>query len=117
MNAIGQIEFYYSQFPKSMYSMGIAVYTLSTAVSSLVGAVLVRNVDRITANGGKVSWLSRNINRGHLDYYYWLLTGMANGVWSIWGTIFFVVGLMGPWMFGLTIRWFKVKKVIRSRLD
>lgn len=77
MNAVGQIEFYYSQFPKSMYSMGMALHTLSTALSSLVGAALVRIVDGVTGKGGNVSWLSSNINKGHLDYYYWLLTVMG----------------------------------------
>ncbi|KAJ9688384.1 hypothetical protein PVL29_014194 [Vitis rotundifolia] len=56
-------------FPKSMYSMGMALHTLSTALSSLVGAVLVGIVDGVTGKGGNVSWLSSNINKGHLDYY------------------------------------------------
>ncbi|KAK2657662.1 hypothetical protein Ddye_010714 [Dipteronia dyeriana] len=35
LNAIGQIEFYYSQFPKSMSSIGVALYSLGSGVGSI----------------------------------------------------------------------------------
>ncbi|KNA07630.1 hypothetical protein SOVF_170040 [Spinacia oleracea] len=60
-NAVGQIEFYYAHLYKGM------------AVSSLVGSLLVDVVDSFSSVGGKVSWLSSNLNKGHVDYYYWLL--------------------------------------------
>ncbi|KAI7987612.1 Protein NRT1/ PTR FAMILY 1.2 [Camellia lanceoleosa] len=85
MNPTGQIEFYYSQFPKSMTSIAMALFTLAMAVASLVGSVLVGIVHRITTNGGKVSWLSSNLNKGHVDYYYWLITffGLLNFVYFL----------------------------------
>uniref|UniRef100_A0A2N9H1W9 Major facilitator superfamily (MFS) profile domain-containing protein n=1 Tax=Fagus sylvatica TaxID=28930 RepID=A0A2N9H1W9_FAGSY len=76
-NAIGQIEFYFSQFPRNMSSIAMALFTLGMAVANLVGTLLVRIVDRATKKGGNESWLSRNLNKGHLDYYYWLLTIMC----------------------------------------
>ena len=76
-NAIGQIEFYFSQFPRNMSSIAMALFTLGMAVANLVGTLLVRIVDKATKKGGKESWLSRNLNKGHLDYYYWLLTIMC----------------------------------------
>ncbi|XP_057969559.1 protein NRT1/ PTR FAMILY 1.1-like [Malania oleifera] len=76
-NAIGQIDFYYSQFPRSMSSIAVALFTLGMAVSNLVGSLLVKIVDRITRNGGKESWMSSNLNKGHLDYYYWLITALS----------------------------------------
>nr|XP_016489633.1 PREDICTED: protein NRT1/ PTR FAMILY 1.2-like [Nicotiana tabacum] len=76
-HAVGQIEFFYSLLPKSMSSIASAMYTIGTAVSSLVGSFLVSGVDRLTSIGGKTSWLSSNINRGHLDYYFWLLAFLS----------------------------------------
>ncbi|KAG5604412.1 hypothetical protein H5410_025904 [Solanum commersonii] len=57
-----------------MSSMASAMYTVGTAVSSLVVSILVSGVDWLSSTGGKTSWLSSNINKGHLDYYFWLLT-------------------------------------------
>ncbi|XP_059658005.1 protein NRT1/ PTR FAMILY 1.2 isoform X2 [Cornus florida] len=84
-NAIGQIEFFYSQFPKSMSSIAVALFTLGMAVSNVVSTLLVNIVDSVTTKGGKVSWLSKNLNKGHLDYYYWLLTffGLVNFVYFL----------------------------------
>ncbi|KAJ8569833.1 hypothetical protein K7X08_006410 [Anisodus acutangulus] len=76
-HAVGQIEFFYSPLPKSMSSIAPAMYTIGTAVASLVGSVLVSGVDWLSSTGGKTSWLSSNINKGHLDYYFWLLTFLS----------------------------------------
>ncbi|CAL5440581.1 unnamed protein product [Camellia sinensis] len=83
--SIGQIEFFYSQFPKSMTSISMALSTLGMAVSSLVGSLLVKIVNVVTTKGGKVSWLSSNLNRGHVDYYYCLLTflGLLNFIYFL----------------------------------
>lgn len=72
-NAIGQIEFYYSQFPKTMSSIGVALLSLGMAVGNLVGSLIVTILNRVTGSGGKVSWVSTNVNRAHYDYYYWIL--------------------------------------------
>ncbi|XP_015083711.1 protein NRT1/ PTR FAMILY 1.2-like isoform X1 [Solanum pennellii] len=72
-NAIGLVEFLYSELPKSMSSFVVAIFTLGMSVSGFFGSLLVNVVDNVTSYGGGVSWLSSNINNGHLDYYYWLL--------------------------------------------
>ncbi|KAF9614585.1 hypothetical protein IFM89_019368 [Coptis chinensis] len=76
-NIIGQTEFYYSQFPKSMSSIATALFGLGLAFGSLIVGVMVNIVDNITKRGGKESWVSSNLNKGHYDYYYWLLTVMS----------------------------------------
>eukprot|EP00268_Persea_americana_P054500 TRINITY_DN6241_c0_g2_i3.p1 TRINITY_DN6241_c0_g2~~TRINITY_DN6241_c0_g2_i3.p1 ORF type:complete len:585 (+),score=95.96 TRINITY_DN6241_c0_g2_i3:52-1806(+) len=73
-NAIGQIEFYYSEFPKSMASIGVALFSLSMAVGNLVGVLIVQIVDKFSRIGGKESWVADNLNKGHYDYYYWILS-------------------------------------------
>lgn len=76
-NSIGQIEFYYSQFPKSMSSIAVAIFTFGTAVADMIGSGLVDVVDRVTSRGGQESWLSSNLNKGRLDDYYWLITVLS----------------------------------------
>ncbi|XP_071917519.1 protein NRT1/ PTR FAMILY 1.2 isoform X7 [Coffea arabica] len=73
LNAIGQIQFFYMLFPKSMSSVGVAMFTSEMALASLIGSLLVNIINSITSHGGKASWLASNLNEGHLDYYYWLL--------------------------------------------
>lgn len=70
---VGLVEFFYSYFPKSMSSFAMALFTLELAAADVVGSVVVNIVDNVTSIGGKESWLSTNINRGHLNYYYALL--------------------------------------------
>ncbi|XP_009787172.1 protein NRT1/ PTR FAMILY 1.2-like isoform X1 [Nicotiana sylvestris] len=72
-NAIGLVEFLYSELPKSMSSFVVAIFTLGMAVSGFFGSLIVNVLDSVTSYGGEISWLSSNINKGHLDYYYWLL--------------------------------------------
>ncbi|KAI4387007.1 hypothetical protein MLD38_004876 [Melastoma candidum] len=72
-NAIGQTEFYYTEFPKSMSSIAACLSGLGMAVANVLAIPIVNAVDKITSRGGKPSWVSNNINRGHYDKYYWLL--------------------------------------------
>ncbi|KAI3917605.1 hypothetical protein MKW98_021367 [Papaver atlanticum] len=77
-NAIGQIEFYYRQLPKSMSSVAVAFFTLGTAFSGLLGGLIISVVDKVTkSSDSKESWVSRNPNLGHYDYYYWFLTFLS----------------------------------------
>ncbi|XP_004238696.1 protein NRT1/ PTR FAMILY 1.2 [Solanum lycopersicum] len=73
-HGVGQVEFFYALFPKSMSSIASSMYTVGTAVSSLLGSILVSSVDWLSSTGGKTSWLSSNINQGHIDYFFWLLS-------------------------------------------
>ncbi|KAK2645640.1 hypothetical protein Ddye_020835 [Dipteronia dyeriana] len=52
LNTIGQIEYYYSQFPKSMSSIGVATYSLGNGVGSLLGSLNVTLMDRFSKRGG-----------------------------------------------------------------
>ncbi|KAF5823878.1 putative proton-dependent oligopeptide transporter family, MFS transporter superfamily [Helianthus annuus] len=72
-NAIGQMEFYYSELPKSMASLAMAFFMVSMAVAAIVGSLIINIVDSVTCQGSDISWVSSDINKGHVDYYYWLL--------------------------------------------
>lgn len=73
LNIIGQIEFYYTQFPRTMSSIAVSLCTFGFGVGNLVGSLIVMAVGEGTAKGGKAGWLASNINMGHYDYYYALL--------------------------------------------
>ncbi|CAM8992065.1 unnamed protein product [Rhodiola kirilowii] len=76
-NAIGQTEFYYSEFPKSMSSIASALFGLGMAVANLLASAILGMVDDISSRGGKESWVSSNINKGHYEIYYWLLAVLS----------------------------------------
>lgn len=76
-NAIGQTEFYYSEFPKTMSSIGSSLFGLGMAVANLLASLVLSIVDKYTKGEGKESWVSSNINKGHYDYYYWLLAVLS----------------------------------------
>lgn len=76
-NGIGQTEFYYSEMPKSMSSIATCLFGVGMAVASLLGSVILNLTDDITKKGGKDSWVASNVNKGHYDYYYWLLATIS----------------------------------------
>ncbi|CAA2999442.1 protein NRT1/ PTR FAMILY 1.2-like [Olea europaea var. sylvestris] len=73
-NAIGQIEYYYSELPKNMSSVAVALFTLGFAIANLIATFIVTIVDHYSKKGGQESWVSTNLNKGHYDYYWWILT-------------------------------------------
>ncbi|XVE97565.1 hypothetical protein REPUB_Repub03eG0030400 [Reevesia pubescens] len=75
-NAIGQIEFFYSELPRTMSSIASNLFGLGASAASLVASFITSIVDDVTKKGGE-SWISSNINKGHYDYYYWLLAGLS----------------------------------------
>jgi peptide/histidine transporter 3/4 len=38
---------------------------------------MISLIDRVTTSGGGDSWFADNLNRAHLDYFYWLLAGVS----------------------------------------
>lgn len=77
-NAIAQTEFYYSEFPKTMSSIASCLFGLGMAVANLLASVILSTVDDVTKRGGKESWTSSNINRGHYESYFWLLAVLSS---------------------------------------
>ncbi|CAF2081264.1 hypothetical protein HID58_020745 [Brassica napus] len=77
LTAIGQTEFFYTEFPKSMSSIAASLFGLGMAVASLLASVILNAVNELTSRNGEDSWVSDNINKGHYNYYYWLLAIMS----------------------------------------
>ncbi|KAI3416922.1 uncharacterized protein J3R85_014907 [Psidium guajava] len=75
--AIGQTEFYYSEFPRTMSSIAASMFGLGMAVANLLASAIVSAVDGLTSGTTRKSWVSSNINEGRYDNYYWLLSIMS----------------------------------------
>lgn len=91
-NAIGQIQFFYSQLPRSMASIAVALFSLGMGGGSLLAAVIVSVIKKETTKNGNLGWLPNNLNKGHYDYYYWVLTLM--------GVVNFLYYLICSWFYG-----------------
>lgn len=70
---IGQIEFFYDQAPDDMRSLCSALSLTTVALGNYLSTLLVTIVTKVTTSHGKLGWIPDNLNRGHLDYFYWLL--------------------------------------------
>lgn len=86
MNLIGQIEFYYSEFPKTMSSIGVSLLALGLGFGAVLGSAIVGIMNNTTGGDGRDSWLSSNLNRGRYDYYYLVLAALsvANLAYFVW---------------------------------
>ncbi|PON67474.1 Proton-dependent oligopeptide transporter [Parasponia andersonii] len=76
-NILGQIEFFNRQFPEHMRSVGNALFSCSFAGASYLSSLLVMVVHRVTATPDRPDWLTNDINKGRLDYFYYLLAGLG----------------------------------------
>ncbi|XP_022776960.1 protein NRT1/ PTR FAMILY 3.1-like isoform X1 [Durio zibethinus] len=75
--AIGHLEFFYDQSPESMRSTATALFWTSISVGNYVSTLLVSLVHKFSAGPDESNWLpDNNLNKGKLEYFYWLLTGM-----------------------------------------
>lgn len=74
---IGQLEFFYDQSPDAMRSLCSALSLLTTALGSYLTSFMLTVVSYLTTKGGQPGWIPDNLNEGHLDYFFWLLTGLS----------------------------------------
>lgn len=74
---VGQLEFFIKQAPVSMKSMSTGLFLSTLSLGFFWSSLLVTLVNGLTSHGSSPGWLPDNLNRGRLDYFYWLLTVLS----------------------------------------
>ncbi|XP_016507529.1 protein NRT1/ PTR FAMILY 2.11-like [Nicotiana tabacum] len=92
--AIGQVEFYYKQFPENMRSIAGSFFFLGMAASSYLNSFLISIVHHTTEKAKTGNWLPEDLNKGRLDYFYFLITAL---------------GILNVFYFIICARWYKYK--------
>ncbi|PNT77238.1 protein NRT1/ PTR FAMILY 8.1 [Brachypodium distachyon] len=83
---VGQIDFFYDQAPDAMRSLGAALSLTSAALGNYLSTLLVVIVTAVSTRNGGIGWIPDNLNKGHLDYFFWLLAALSvlNFVVYLW---------------------------------
>ncbi|GKV08657.1 hypothetical protein SLEP1_g20261 [Rubroshorea leprosula] len=76
-NSIGQIEFYYKQFPENMRSVAGSFFFCGAAGSSYLSGLLISTVHHFTSRTQTGDWLPEDLNRGKLDYFYYMIAALG----------------------------------------
>ncbi|XP_021723831.1 protein NRT1/ PTR FAMILY 3.1-like [Chenopodium quinoa] len=75
--SIGHLEFFYDQAPESMKSTAMALFWTAISLGNYLSTFMVSMVHKFTATKDGLNWLpDDNLNKGKLEYFYWLITLM-----------------------------------------
>ncbi|XP_009595682.1 protein NRT1/ PTR FAMILY 7.3-like [Nicotiana tomentosiformis] len=74
---VGQLEFFNAQAPDGLKSFGSALCMTSISLGNYVSSLLVSVVMKISATDNMPGWIPGNLNKGHLDRFYFLLAGLT----------------------------------------
>ncbi|XP_054804927.1 protein NRT1/ PTR FAMILY 2.11-like isoform X2 [Prosopis cineraria] len=74
--SVGQVEFYYKQFPENMRSIAGSIYFCGMAGSSYLSTLLISIVHRMTSKSSSGNWIPEDLNRGRLDHFYYIVAAL-----------------------------------------
>ncbi|KAI3737285.1 hypothetical protein L2E82_27282 [Cichorium intybus] len=81
---VGMQEFFYDQVPADLKSVGLALYLSCMGIGNFLSSFLISVVERMTGGDGRDGWISDDLNRGHVDYFYYLLAGISAGAFLVY---------------------------------
>lgn len=99
---IGQVEFFYKQFPENMRSIAGSFLFCGMALASYLSSFLVSMVHGITEGDARGNWLAEDLNKGRLDYFYYLIAAL-----EFLNLVYFL----------LCAKWYKYKGANAKTLD
>ncbi|CAB4312465.1 unnamed protein product [Prunus armeniaca] len=74
---VGQLEFFNGQAPDGIKSFGSSLCMASMSLGNYASSFLVNMVMGITARGKDPGWIPDDLNRGHLDRFYFLIAALT----------------------------------------
>nr|GEW17500.1 proton-dependent oligopeptide transporter family [Tanacetum cinerariifolium] len=81
---VGMQEFFYDQVPIELRSIGLALDLSVMGIGNFLSSFLISIVEKTTGGNGEDGWISDNVNRGHIDYFYHLLAAISAGAFVIY---------------------------------
>ncbi|KAK6153377.1 hypothetical protein DH2020_013016 [Rehmannia glutinosa] len=99
---IGQVEFFYKQFPENMRSFGGSFLFCGFAMSNYLSSILISGVHNTTKVEGNSNWLAEDLNKGRLDYFYYFVAGLE---------------VLNLGYFLVCAKWYKYKRTECSTMD
>ena len=100
--SIGLVEFYYKQFPENMRSIAGSLFFCGLAGSSYLSSFLISIVHRTTKGAATGNWLPEDLNKGRLDYFYYIITAL---------------GVLNFGYFLVCAKWYKYKGTGKDTLE
>lgn len=63
-------------------ALNLSIYGVGNFLSSFI----ISFIDKVTRQSGQTSWFDNDLDKAHLDYFYWLLAslgsiGLASYLW------------------------------------
>ncbi|KAG8363498.1 hypothetical protein BUALT_Bualt19G0028600 [Buddleja alternifolia] len=74
---IGQLEFFNGQAPDGLKSFGSALSMTSISLGNFGSCLILTLVTKISSSADRAGWIPRNLNKGHLDRFFYLLAGLT----------------------------------------
>uniref|UniRef100_M8CQ90 Peptide transporter PTR2 n=1 Tax=Aegilops tauschii TaxID=37682 RepID=M8CQ90_AEGTA len=71
------LEFFFGEAPDTMKSMCTSLALLTIALGSYMSSFIYAIVEAFTATGDSPGWISDDLNKGHLDYFFWAMAAMC----------------------------------------
>ncbi|KAI5327694.1 hypothetical protein PRUPE_5G042300 [Prunus persica] len=75
---VGQLEFFNAQTPDGLKSFGSALCMTSISLGNYFSSFLVSVVMKISTEDDMPGWIPGNLNKGHLDRFYFLLAVLTS---------------------------------------